>query len=168
MHAAADGIYLFDGATDRLLSYDIDGVTPTAIGWRTYVTTASARISRAHRWSITRRRKKWRSGSRISIRSARRGMDSRSESDAPEHHARVDDDRSRGGRVYPVGRQRNDRREPRAVVLVVAVDRDALRGTRRLLRRTARIWTASLYRPDVHLAAARGAVGRHLHGRAAE
>jgi hypothetical protein len=42
MHAAADGIYLFDGATDRLLSYDIDGFTPTAIGWRTYVTTASA------------------------------------------------------------------------------------------------------------------------------
>lgn len=42
MHAAADGIYLFDGASDRLLSYDIDGFTPTAIGWRTYIATASA------------------------------------------------------------------------------------------------------------------------------
>lgn len=42
IHAAAEGVYLFDGATDRLLSYDIDGFAPTAIGWRTYVTTASA------------------------------------------------------------------------------------------------------------------------------
>jgi hypothetical protein len=41
MHASADGIYLFDGATDRLLSYDVDGFSPTAIGWRSYVTTAS-------------------------------------------------------------------------------------------------------------------------------
>lgn len=44
IHAAAEGIYLFDGATDRLLSYDIDGFAPVAIGWRTYVTTASAAI----------------------------------------------------------------------------------------------------------------------------
>jgi hypothetical protein len=42
MHASADGIYLFDGATDRLLSYDVDGFSPTAIGWRSYVTTATS------------------------------------------------------------------------------------------------------------------------------
>lgn len=42
IHAAAEGIYLFDGASDRLLSYDIDGFSPSAIGWRAYVTTASA------------------------------------------------------------------------------------------------------------------------------
>lgn len=42
IHAAAEGIYLFDGATDRLLSYDIDGFAPSAIGWRTYITSASA------------------------------------------------------------------------------------------------------------------------------
>lgn len=42
IHAAAEGIYLFDGASDRLLSYDIDGFAPSAIGWRTYVSTASA------------------------------------------------------------------------------------------------------------------------------
>jgi hypothetical protein len=42
IHAAAEGIYLFDGATDRLLSYDVDGFAPSAIGWRKYVTTASA------------------------------------------------------------------------------------------------------------------------------
>jgi len=42
IHAAAEGMYLFDGATDRLLSDDIDGFAPSAIGWRTYVTTASA------------------------------------------------------------------------------------------------------------------------------
>lgn len=42
LHAAADGVYLFDGATDRLLSYDIDGFAPTAIGWRKYITSASA------------------------------------------------------------------------------------------------------------------------------
>lgn len=42
IHAAAEGIYLFDGATDRLLSYDVDGFAPAALGWRTYVTTASA------------------------------------------------------------------------------------------------------------------------------
>lgn len=42
IHAAAEGIYLFDGATDRLLSYDIDGFAPAAVGWRTYVATASA------------------------------------------------------------------------------------------------------------------------------
>ena len=42
IHAAAEGIYLFDGATDRLLSYDVDGFAPTAVGWRKYVTTASA------------------------------------------------------------------------------------------------------------------------------
>lgn len=41
IHAAADGIYLFDGATDRLLSYDVDGFAPAAIGWRKYVTTAT-------------------------------------------------------------------------------------------------------------------------------
>jgi hypothetical protein len=42
IHASADGIYLFDGATDRLLSYDVDGFAPSAVGWRTYITTASA------------------------------------------------------------------------------------------------------------------------------
>lgn len=42
IHAAAEGIYLFDGATDRLLSYDVDGFAPSATGWRKYVTTASA------------------------------------------------------------------------------------------------------------------------------
>jgi hypothetical protein len=42
VHASADGIFLFDGATDRLLSDDIDAFAPTAIGWRTYVTSASA------------------------------------------------------------------------------------------------------------------------------
>ena len=42
IHAAAEGVYLFDGASDRLLSYDIDGFAPSAIGWRAYVTTASA------------------------------------------------------------------------------------------------------------------------------
>lgn len=42
IHAAAEGIYLFDGASDRLLSYDIDGFAPSAIGWRAYVTSASA------------------------------------------------------------------------------------------------------------------------------
>lgn len=42
VHAASEGIYLFDGSSDRLLSYDIDGFAPSAIGWRTYVTTASA------------------------------------------------------------------------------------------------------------------------------
>ncbi len=42
VHAAAEGIYLFDGASDRLLSYDIDGAAPSAVGWRTYITNASA------------------------------------------------------------------------------------------------------------------------------
>ncbi len=42
IHAAAEGIYLFDGATDRLLSYDVDGFAPSAVGWRTYVSSASA------------------------------------------------------------------------------------------------------------------------------
>jgi hypothetical protein len=42
IHAAAEGIYLFDGASDRLLSYDVDGMAPAAIGWRQYVTSASA------------------------------------------------------------------------------------------------------------------------------
>ena len=41
IHASADGVYLFDGATDRLLSYDVDGFAPAAIGWRKYVTAAS-------------------------------------------------------------------------------------------------------------------------------
>lgn len=41
IHAAAEGIYLFDGATDRLLSYDVDGFAPNAVGWRSYVSTAS-------------------------------------------------------------------------------------------------------------------------------
>jgi hypothetical protein len=41
VHASADGIYLFDGASDRLLSYDVDGFAPTATGWRKYVTSAS-------------------------------------------------------------------------------------------------------------------------------
>ena len=42
VHAAAEGIFLFDGATDRLLSDDIDSFAPAAIGWRKYVTAASA------------------------------------------------------------------------------------------------------------------------------
>ncbi len=42
VHAAADGIFLFDGATDRLLSDDIDTFAPTATGWRKYITAASA------------------------------------------------------------------------------------------------------------------------------
>ncbi len=42
LHASADGIYLFDGASDRLLSNDIDGFAPAAIGWRTYITGATA------------------------------------------------------------------------------------------------------------------------------
>jgi hypothetical protein len=43
LHAAAEGIYLFDGATDRLLSNDID--TPEeSRGWRKYITTASATV----------------------------------------------------------------------------------------------------------------------------
>jgi hypothetical protein len=42
IHASADGIYLFDGATDRLLSYDIDGFAPSATGWRTYITNATS------------------------------------------------------------------------------------------------------------------------------
>jgi hypothetical protein len=42
IHASADGIYLFDGATDRLLSDDVDGFAPSAVGWRTYITTATA------------------------------------------------------------------------------------------------------------------------------
>lgn len=41
VHAAGPGIFIFDGATDRLLSYDVDGFAPTAIGWRKYVTAAS-------------------------------------------------------------------------------------------------------------------------------
>jgi hypothetical protein len=41
VHAAAEGIFLFDGATDRLLSDDIDGFAPAAIGWRKYVTATS-------------------------------------------------------------------------------------------------------------------------------
>lgn len=41
MHAGADGIYLFDGATDRLMNYDVDGFAPGAVGWRKYVTSAS-------------------------------------------------------------------------------------------------------------------------------
>lgn len=36
IHAAAEGVYIFDGATDRLLSYDIDP------GWRDLVGLASA------------------------------------------------------------------------------------------------------------------------------
>ena len=35
IHAAAEGIYVFDGATDRLLSHNIDK------GWRAYITSAS-------------------------------------------------------------------------------------------------------------------------------
>lgn len=42
IHAAAAGIYLFNGATDRLLSFDVDGMTPSAVGWRSYITGASA------------------------------------------------------------------------------------------------------------------------------
>ncbi len=44
IHASADGIYVFDGATDRLLSYDVDGFAPTSVGWRTYVTTATQAV----------------------------------------------------------------------------------------------------------------------------
>lgn len=36
VHAAAEGVYLFDGASDRLLSYNIDP------GWRDYVTRSTA------------------------------------------------------------------------------------------------------------------------------
>jgi hypothetical protein len=43
LHAAAEGIYLFDGATDRLLSNDIDA-PDDARGWRAYITSASASI----------------------------------------------------------------------------------------------------------------------------
>jgi hypothetical protein len=42
MHASADGIFVFDGATDRLLNFDVDGFAPSAIGWRKYITAASA------------------------------------------------------------------------------------------------------------------------------
>lgn len=42
IHASADGVYLFDGATDRLLSYDVDGFAPTAVGWRKFIASASA------------------------------------------------------------------------------------------------------------------------------
>jgi hypothetical protein len=42
VHAAAEGIFLFDGATDRLLSDDIDTYAPAATGWRKYVSAASA------------------------------------------------------------------------------------------------------------------------------
>lgn len=43
LHAAAEGIYIFDGATDRLLTNDID--TPEdAKGWRKYITAASASV----------------------------------------------------------------------------------------------------------------------------
>jgi hypothetical protein len=42
IHASGDGIYLFDGATDRLLSNDIDGFAPTEIGWRKYIKSATA------------------------------------------------------------------------------------------------------------------------------
>jgi hypothetical protein len=41
MHGSADGIYLFDGATDRLLSNDVDGFAPSAVGWRKYITSAA-------------------------------------------------------------------------------------------------------------------------------
>ncbi len=37
LHASADGVYIFDGATDRMLSYDIDGLGPSPIGWRAYI-----------------------------------------------------------------------------------------------------------------------------------
>jgi hypothetical protein len=36
LHASAEGVYLFDGATDRLLTDDVD------IGWQTYVTAGTA------------------------------------------------------------------------------------------------------------------------------
>lgn len=41
IHASADGIYLFDGATDRLLSYDVDGFAPSAVGWRQYINSST-------------------------------------------------------------------------------------------------------------------------------
>lgn len=41
IHGSADGVYLFDGATDRLLSYDVDGFAPQVVGWRKYITSAS-------------------------------------------------------------------------------------------------------------------------------
>ncbi len=47
LHASADGIYVFDGATDRLLSYDVDGFAPGAIGWRAYINgTTQANLGR--------------------------------------------------------------------------------------------------------------------------
>jgi hypothetical protein len=39
VHASAEGVYIFDGATDRLLSYDIDG---QGIGWSVMVGQASS------------------------------------------------------------------------------------------------------------------------------
>jgi len=41
MHASADGVFLFDGATDRLLNFDQDGFAPQPVGWRKYITAAS-------------------------------------------------------------------------------------------------------------------------------
>lgn len=41
IHASGDGIYMFDGASDRLLSYDVDGFAPEPVGWRKYITAAS-------------------------------------------------------------------------------------------------------------------------------
>lgn len=42
VHVCSEGVFLFDGATDRLLSDAIDNYTPTAVGWRKYVSAASA------------------------------------------------------------------------------------------------------------------------------
>jgi hypothetical protein len=39
VHASAEGVYIFDGATDRLLSYDIDG---QGIGWSVMVAQSTA------------------------------------------------------------------------------------------------------------------------------
>jgi hypothetical protein len=39
VHAAVEGVYIFDGSTDRLLSYDIDGPN---VGWSQMVSTATA------------------------------------------------------------------------------------------------------------------------------
>jgi hypothetical protein len=62
----------------------------------------------------------------LPVRDGRR-MDPRPESHAVAGSAGVDDDGSGGRRVCPLGRQRADGRQPGAVLLVVAVDREALR-----------------------------------------
>lgn len=43
LHVSAEGIYIFDGATDRLLTNDVDALDGTR-GWRQYVTSATAAV----------------------------------------------------------------------------------------------------------------------------